>query len=254
MLSNIRKSLLSYYVGRKYGLKLFKNNSFRYSDFAESNIEADKEVVIYNTKLTGKIRIGKGTQIADSIIAGKVEIGNYTSINGPHSFVIAKHKSIRIGNYTSIAHNVSILEYSHNLQILSTSFVNKKITGCSSMEDTFSKGEINIGNDVWIGTGAVVLSGIKIGNGAVIGANSVLTKDVPDYAIVAGNPADIIKYRFERGTIKELLEIAWYNYDLACIEALGDLKNQPLTKETLSKIRQILKNAKKIGIESAQNN
>jgi virginiamycin A acetyltransferase len=242
---------LNYYVRKKFGLRVFRNNNFKYRDFAESNIEADKQAVIYNTKLEGKVRIGKGTQINNSIIVGQAEIGNYTSINGPHSFIMAKHNNVKIGNYTSIAHNVSILEYSHNLHSLSTSLLNKKITGRSSIEDTCSKGEINIGSDVWIGAGAVVLSGTRVGNGAVIGANSVLTKDVPDYAVVAGNPADIIKYRFERDAIQELLEVGWYNYDLPCIEALGDLINQPLTKETLCRIRRVLVNGRETGIESA---
>jgi virginiamycin A acetyltransferase len=251
LFDNVRRSLLNYYVRKKFGLRVFRNNNFNYRDFSESNIECDKQVVIYNAKLAGKVKIGKGTHINNSTVAGQVEIGNYTSINGPHSFVIAKHNNVRIGNYTSIAHNVSILEYSHKLNSLSTSLLNKRITGSSAMEDTCSKGDINIGSDVWIGAGAVVLSGTRVGNGAVIGANSVVTKDVPDYVVVAGNPADIIKYRFEQDAIWGLLELGWYNYDLSCIEALGDLINQPLTKETLCRIRRVLVNGRETGIESA---
>ena len=76
-----------------------------------------------------------------------------------------------------------------------------------------SKGNINIENDVWIGAYSTIMSGVKIGNGAVIGASSVVTKDIPPYAIVAGNPAKIIKYRFTEEQIVSLLKIEWWNWD-----------------------------------------
>ena len=75
-----------------------------------------------------------------------------------------------------------------------------------------SKGDVVIGNDVWIGRGVVILSGVRVGNGAVIGAGAVVTKDVPPYAIVAGNPARIIRYRFSPEQIEELEQIAWWSW------------------------------------------
>lgn len=75
------------------------------------------------------------------------------------------------------------------------------------------KGQILIENDVWIGHGAVILGGVTIHNGGVVGAGAVVTKDVPPYAIVAGNPAKIIKYRFEEAAVKALLDIAWWNWE-----------------------------------------
>lgn len=75
------------------------------------------------------------------------------------------------------------------------------------------KGDITIENDVWIGAKATIMSGVKIHNGAVIGSNSVVTKDVPPYAIVAGNPAQIIKFRFDVDQIQALQEIRWWNWD-----------------------------------------
>ena len=77
-----------------------------------------------------------------------------------------------------------------------------------------SNGGIIVGNDVWIGGNAIILSGVKIGDGAVIGAGSVVTKDVADYEIVAGNPAKHIKYRFKREEIKQLKEIEWWNWSI----------------------------------------
>jgi acetyltransferase-like isoleucine patch superfamily enzyme len=76
-----------------------------------------------------------------------------------------------------------------------------------------TKGNVIIGNDVWVGDGAVILSGVNIGDGAVIGARSVVTKDVPAYGIVAGNPARLIKKRFNEEVIQQLLQIAWWNWD-----------------------------------------
>lgn len=75
------------------------------------------------------------------------------------------------------------------------------------------KGDITIENDVWIGAKSTIMSGVKISNGAVIGACSVVTKDVPPYAIVVGNPGKVIKYRFSENQIKDLLEIAWWEWD-----------------------------------------
>ncbi|MBS7564006.1 Vat family streptogramin A O-acetyltransferase [Mucilaginibacter sp. Bleaf8] len=75
-----------------------------------------------------------------------------------------------------------------------------------------NKGDTVIGNDVWIGHDATIMPGVKIGNGAVIAAKSVVTKDVPDYAIVGGNPAQLIRKRFSDSDIEQLLAIAWWDW------------------------------------------
>jgi carbonic anhydrase/acetyltransferase-like protein (isoleucine patch superfamily) len=75
-----------------------------------------------------------------------------------------------------------------------------------------TRGDVIIGHDVWIGNGATILSGVHIGNGAVIGACSVVTRDVPSYGIVAGNPAKLIRLRFKEDEIKCLEELAWWNW------------------------------------------
>jgi virginiamycin A acetyltransferase len=77
------------------------------------------------------------------------------------------------------------------------------------------RGDTVVGNDVWIGYGATIMPGVRIGDGAIIAAAAVVTKDVPPYAIVGGNPGTTLRYRFDEGTIARLLQIRWWDWDLA---------------------------------------
>ena len=102
------------------------------------------------------------------------------------------------------------------------------------------KGDTVIGNDVWIGYEATIIPGVKIGDGAIIASKSVVTKDVPAYAVVGGNPAVVLKTRFEQAVIDELLQLAWWDWpaekitrnleaivggDLSALREAGDYKN-----------------------------
>lgn len=90
----------------------------------------------------------------------------------------------------------------------------EKILEETDLNEKFpSKGDTVIGNDVWIGYRSLIMPGIKVGNGAIIASASVVTKDVPDYAVVGGNPARVIKKRFDDRTIQKLLEIAWWDWE-----------------------------------------
>ena len=110
----------------------------------------------------------------------------------------------RIGKYCSVADRVKVfLGGDHKVNWVST-FPHKTQNG--------TKGDVVIGNDVWIGATSTIMSGIKISNGAVIAAGSTVTKDVPPYAIVTGNPGKIVKYRFTEEQIKDLLNIAWWDW------------------------------------------
>lgn len=81
-----------------------------------------------------------------------------------------------------------------------------------SMGHPSCKGDILVENDVWIGAKSTIMSGVKIHNGSVVGANSVVTKDVPPYSIVVGNPAKVVKYRFNERQIESLLKIKWWDW------------------------------------------
>ena len=82
-----------------------------------------------------------------------------------------------------------------------------------------NKGDTVVGNDVWIGYGSTIMPGVRIGDGAIVASCSVVTKDVPPYAIVDGNPADVIRYRFDDATISALLALRWWDWDIETITA-----------------------------------
>ena len=108
-----------------------------------------------------------------------------------------------IGNYVSISENVHfLLDAEHFTNHLSTYPFKVKILG--EKFESFSKGDTIVDDDVWIGYGCLIMSGVHIGKGAIIAAGSVVTKDVPSYAIVGGSPARVIKYRFDENIINYL--------------------------------------------------
>lgn len=116
-----------------------------------------------------------------------------------------------IGNYCSIAPRVYFLYSNHPMNGISTHpmFYNKLLGFVPN--DRIERVKLTVGNDVWIGANTVITRGCtKIGNGSVIGAGSVVTHDVPPYAIVAGNPAKIIRYRFNEEQIKKIELSQWY--------------------------------------------
>lgn len=140
--------------------------------------------------------IGTYAHILHNCLINNSNIGNYTYI-GNNSII----QNTTIGNYCSISYNVTCGLGKHPLDLFSTSplFYRKQNTfniEIVNKDSDFREYEpIIIGNDVWIGTRAIIMDGIHIGNGAVIAAGAVVTKDIPDYAIVGGVPAKIIKYR-----------------------------------------------------------
>jgi len=124
-----------------------------------------------------------------------------------------------IGRYCSFAKGVSIFNGNHPLEhkSLHPFFFNPKLR--IVQEEQVERRYISVGNDVWIGKNAIITASVnRIGNGAVIGAGAVVTKDVPDYAVVAGNPAKTIKYRFHRDVIERLVLEKWWDKDIEEIE------------------------------------
>lgn len=117
------------------------------------------------------------------------------------------HSRIYIGKFVSIAQNVYfLLDVEHDLERISTYPFREKIVKDGTRE-AFSKGDIIIDDDVWIGFGAIIMSGVHIHQGAVVAAGSIVTHDVMPYSIVGGVPAKIIRYRFDKRDVKRLSNI-----------------------------------------------
>ena len=149
--------------------------------------------------------------------------------------------NLKIGNYCSIAkESVIMLGGEHDLLYATTYPFSQMFEECNDDKIDpivgMTKGNVEIGNDVWICHGAYIGSGIKIGHGAVVAAMSVVTKNVEPFSIVGGNPAKHIKYRFDEETRKRLLELAWWDWPhQKVLHAWPLLKNLDLNK--LEKIK-----------------
>lgn len=142
----------------------------------------------------------------------------FNSSLGDHTYVQKDSNILNctIGKFCSIAANVNIGLGRHPVEQVSThpAFYSRTqpIARTFSAADSYDPFKpIVIGNDVWIGRSALVMDGVSVGNGAVIAANAVVTKDVPAYAIVGGVPATLIRYRFDKETIAQLEALQWWN-------------------------------------------
>jgi len=171
----------------------------------------DKDVKFNPSSTFNKhIRIHQGTNVCDSVI-------------GSFSYVSYKCflPNCIIGKYCSIADNVQVITSTHpSREFVSTSPVFHSIQGQCGLsfvkEKCFEEilqiqgRSLIIENDVWIGSRVTLMGGIKIGNGAIIGAGAVVTKDVPAYAVVGGVPSKVIRYRFSDDKIEKLLALQWW--------------------------------------------
>jgi carbonic anhydrase/acetyltransferase-like protein (isoleucine patch superfamily) len=149
-----------------------------------------------------------------------VDIGRYTDGGCFEEWMVDPWTTI--GRYCSIAEGVRILNHNHPLNLRSSSglFFNPALGLCDRWLVGFTP--LEIGNDVWIGAKATIMPEVRsIGHGAVVGAGAIVTKDVPPYAVVLGNPARVVKYRFPPEVIAELLEEKWWEKDLEELVAEG---------------------------------
>lgn len=201
--------------------------------FIDSSAIIQSNVKIIESELYGNVSINKNSVIYRSLISGDITIGRNTTLWGPDIQVLSINYPIKIGSFCSIARSVTIQEYFHNYNRLTTYFIGRNVFGYDIKSEVLSKGSIEIGNDVWIGTGVQIMSGITIGDGAVIAANSTVTHNVPPYAIVAGVPAKTIKFRFSQEIIEKLLQIKWWNWTTEKIKKNKELFSLDLSLEKL---------------------
>ena len=174
---------------------------------------------IRNSKIHKTAKVGNGAQVVNCTI------GRYSYLYGTAAV------NADIGAFCSIAAGSSIGGGSHPTDWVSSSPVFYK--GKNVLKTNFSQNEYTefkqttIGNDVWIGAKCNIKGGITIGDGAVIGMGSIVTKDVPPYEIWAGNPAKCIRKRFDDETVEKLLETKWWELPDEKLKELGDLFNDP---------------------------
>lgn len=187
-------------------------------------LEILKKIFIVFSKLKNPSCTIKCQELGKSVVLGKKinlgfggfiyarEIGDYTYIN---NYCHIDKNVVSIGKFCSIAINCRIGLGGHPTDWVSThSFsYDKKYGIVSDGKNSFKqKLETKIGNDVWIGTNATILAGVTIGDGAIIGAHSLVTKDVAPYSVVVGSPAKHLKYRHSAENIKALLNTEWWNW------------------------------------------
>lgn len=144
---------------------------------------------------------------------------------GEHSYgsatVRAWHRSrdvVRVGRFCSLADHVTfIVDGNHRIDTLSSFPFRERLGWTECSPNVWGKETPSVGNDVWIASGATIYSGVHIGDGAVVAGQSIVTKSVPPYAVVAGNPARVVKYRFPPDVIEQLLALRWWDLPLHTI-------------------------------------
>lgn len=186
-------------------------------------VSKNKSTIAMGTRVSRQTYLeGHNKILRSDISSSKIGFGTYiqrdTSL--PHS---------RIGRFCSIGKNVKVVYWTHPSNNISTypgfykSVSNPPFVANSSLKyderlRTPNNFTVEVGNDCWIGDNVLIKGGVTIGDGVIVGMGSVVTKDVPPYAIVCGNPAIIVKYRFEKEMISKLLKVKWWNWNIKDIE------------------------------------
>lgn len=185
--------------------------------------------------------LNKVVHISNSVIVESYSRVSEQSLNwdknakiGAFSYVVPGSylAGCEIGRFCSIAANVQVMGENHPVDRVTTSTWSYGHNVAKIVEEDFGvnikqnrnilpSNQTIIGNDVWIGEGVVIKRGVNIGNGAIVGARSIVTKDIPPYAICAGNPAKLVRFRFSDDEIKKIESVKWWNYhpkDLAPLD------------------------------------
>lgn len=189
---------------------------------------------IKTTRIANDVEFGNGIYLAENVIVRDgCKVGNYSYCS--RGTILFSGTSI--GKFCSIGYNVQVAPPEHPVSFYTTS---PNLYRCPELANLLNwpKGDfvspVEIGNDVWIGSNAIILQGVKIGDGAVVAAGAVVTKDVDPYTIVGGVPARKIKDRFAPEVKNMLLESCWWNHDKKWITNFFHKLYYEVNNETLS--------------------
>ena len=173
------------------------------------------------------IKLGKGVQLQfDSILKSPyIAIGDWTRINGVIN--IRGNENCVVGKYCAFGYGIHILTTNHSVEYANVQLMLQRRHGFVELEK--SKGQVVIGNNVWLGDNVTILAGSRVDDGAVIGAGSVVTSSIPAFSIAVGNPARVVRMRFNEQVIQDLLDIAWWDWSEETIKKNSHFFNTDLT-------------------------
>lgn len=210
---------LSKYLRNFFSKKKF-NKSISWLAFWDSSTEFPNEIYLAPFTRLMNCKVGKYTRIKPGCV----------------------FKNVTIGKYCSFANDIMIGLGQHPTFLLSTNsiFYKKGITDKFARNiDYDEEPQTIIGNDVWIGNGALIMDGVHVGDGAIIAARAVVTKDIPPYAVVGGVPAKVLKYRFSNDIILALMELKWWEWkDKEILDVLPVFTKKNVTAKDIYQINQ----------------
>lgn len=188
--------------------------------------DRNRKILLSNIDSIYGSLLAEGNNSLDNVrISGSNKIGFFSYI-GRYSEI----SNVNIGRYCSIAPRVIIGAPEHDINSFTTHLISINDKGPFNFIDDYecwvvgnpimkNKERVTIGNDVWIGDGAIIRKGVTIGDGAIIGARAVISKNVEPYSIVVSDDNKILKFRFDYNTILSLLESKWWEYDISSISS-----------------------------------
>jgi acetyltransferase-like isoleucine patch superfamily enzyme len=201
-------------------IDIYENNSNQSHYIAEGIVKINPQSRIYNTFINGPVYLNKNTQLGPDAFVGK-----YFGMN--ESCFLAR---ANVGAYCAFGARTSINPFNHPIDWLSINEFQyhpksfdwideyKNFVRLERSPDMFQT--VNIGNDVWTGHNVNIMPGVSIGDGAIVGAGSTVTKDIPPYAIVVGSPAVIKRFRFSDSTIEKLITLKWWDLELSDLSGI----------------------------------
>lgn len=170
-----------------------------------------------------------------TVKVSRLEIGDGTRFTGPP--VIKGGQPCLIGKYCGIGEDLRIITSDHSTTLVNLNVVlQRTITGGTGHR---SEGPVQIGHNVWIGDRVTILNGVAVGNGAILAAGSIVTRDVEPYGIVAGNPARLLKMRFDADKAAFLDALAWWDWPLETMQARADFFTADVAETPLSRLREL---------------